>query len=48
MSRATITLVTFVCLLLAVLVAENVAIVWNSVTHPAMTIEACPTGSGKK
>ncbi|CAB4136766.1 hypothetical protein UFOVP842_39 [uncultured Caudovirales phage] len=34
MSRATVTLVTFVCLLLAVLVAENVAIVLDTMLHP--------------
>ena len=34
MTRSTGILVTFVCLLLAVLVAENVAIVLDTMLHP--------------
>ena len=34
-------LVAFVCLLLAVLVAENVVIVWDVLVHSPKVIEAC-------
>jgi len=42
MTRSTITLVTFVCLLLAVLVAENVAIVLDVMLNPVRVCSEKP------
>lgn len=42
MSRSTSILVTFVCLLLAVLVAENVAITLDVMLHPVRVCSEKP------
>jgi hypothetical protein len=41
MTRTEKSLVAFVCLLLAVLVAENVAIVWDTMLNP---VRVCAEG----